>query len=72
MGVKSIGQIVVGNTFLTFEYIGSIISLINLGLRRNQMRVSHESITSIRTMYCRISKNITILNSIVIVELIIF
>ena len=58
IGVKSIGQIEVGNIFLTEEYSGSIIDDKNFGLQLIHNSCNHESITSANIKYFIISKKI--------------
>lgn len=58
IGVKSIGQIVVGNIFFIFAYIGSKIAEIIIGLNFIQTKVNQDNITSAIIRYDIISKNI--------------
>lgn len=48
IGVKSIGQNVVGIIDFIKLYIGSMISAINFGLYLTQNKISHDRITSIK------------------------
>lgn len=67
IGVKSKGPKVVGRVFLTFKYIGSIISAMNLGLILNHNKFIHDKITSNITIYDIISNKIINAKSIVII-----
>lgn len=58
IGVKSIGQIVVGTYFFIFLYNGSITSAKNFGLILSQNNWSQDKITSAKTIYVINLKNI--------------
>jgi hypothetical protein len=58
--VKSIGQIDVGNIFLTHEYNGSIIEAKNWGLHFKPSSCNHDKITSANTKYWISSRNVYI------------
>lgn len=58
IGVKSIGQIVVGIIFFIFRYIGSKIAEIIAGLNFIQAKVNQDKITSAIIKYEIISKKI--------------
>ena len=60
IGVKSIGQKVVGIIFFIIEYNGSIISATNFGLKFNQNNTNQDSITSKIIKYDIISNKIII------------
>jgi hypothetical protein len=60
IGVKSIGQIVVGIYFFTILYNGSIIEDKNCGLIFNQNIWSHDKIISAKIIYFISVKNIKI------------
>lgn len=60
IGVKSIGQTVVGIYFFTFLYIGSIIEDKNSGLIFNQNIWSHDKMISAKIIYFIKVKNMKI------------
>ena len=60
IGVKSIGQIVVGKYFFILLYKGSIISAKNCGLIFNQNICNHDNITSAKIIYFTKVKNMKI------------
>ena len=60
IGVKSIGQILVGIISFIFLYKGSMISEINFGLIFIQNMDNQDKTTSAKTIYLIISKNIII------------
>lgn len=67
IGVKSIGQKLVGIIFLTLLYIGSIISDTNLGLILSQTKLNQDKIISIIIINLIMSVNNNIDNKIVVI-----
>gem|GEM_PF-3038930 len=67
IGVKSIGQKLVGIIFLTLLYIGSIISDTNFGLILSQTKLNQDKIISIIIINLIMSVNNNIDNRIVVI-----
>ena len=68
IGVKSIGQKLVGIIFLTLLYIRSIISDTNFGLILSQTKLNQDKIISIIIINLIMSVNNNIDNKIVVID----